>query len=54
MRFTFGTISKNHLWKGADASFIRIAAVPAMNRMSIFLMDAGVDRYKIMMAEAVD
>ena len=31
-----------------------MAAVPAMNRMSIFLMEAGVDRYKIMIAEAVD
>jgi hypothetical protein len=51
---TFGTISMNQLWNGAEASLIKIAAVPAMNKRLVFLMVVGVDKYMIIMAEAVD
>lgn len=29
---SFGTTSRNHLWNGAAASFIRMAVVPDKNR----------------------
>lgn len=51
---TFGTISKNHLWNGAEASFVKIAAVPAMNRNFVPLICQGAARYMIITAEAVD
>jgi uncharacterized membrane protein len=51
---TFGTISRNHLWKGAEASFVRMAAVPAINNNFVPLICRGAARYITITAEAVD
>ena len=51
---TFGTISKNHLWNGAEASFVKIAAVPAINSNFVPLICQGAAKYITITAEAVD